>query len=91
MFVGQPGRQTATGGTRQITLLDQVGFDHVLEGIPLLAERRGETLDTDRTTVEAVDDAAQQAARMLETVRQENLVAGSAELIRAALRSVVKN
>jgi Holliday junction DNA helicase RuvA len=32
-----------------------------------------------------------EAARMLETVRQENLVAGSAELIRAALRSVVKN
>src|SRR3970282_841653 len=40
----------------QVTLLDQVGLDHVLERAAFLAERRGQRLDPDRAAVQRLDD-----------------------------------
>jgi hypothetical protein len=39
--------------TDQVTLLDQVGFDHVFQRAAILAERGSQRLDADRTAVES--------------------------------------
>src|SRR4029450_6977090 len=51
MLVGVTGGDAAGGRGHDEGLLDQIGLDHVLDRAALLAERRRETLDTDRAAV----------------------------------------
>src|SRR5476651_2126619 len=44
----------------QISLLDQIGFKHVLNGVALFANSRRQIVDPDRTTIEFVQDGFQQ-------------------------------
>src|SRR5689334_417121 len=52
MLVGVAGSDAAARSAHDEALLDQIGFDHVLDRAALLAQRRRETLDPDRAAVE---------------------------------------
>ncbi len=48
MVEGAGGEDAATGGALDEALLDEVGFDDVLDGVTGFGERRGDGLDADR-------------------------------------------
>ena len=62
MLVGVARRDAAARRAHHEALLDQVRLDHVLDRAALLAERRREALDADRTAVELLDDRQQELA-----------------------------
>src|SRR5678815_1670589 len=62
MLVGVAGGDAAARGAHHEALLDQIRLDHVLDRAALLAERRCEALDADRTAVELLDDRQQELA-----------------------------
>src|SRR5690606_38724703 len=62
MPVGELRGHPAARRALDVTLLDQVGLDHVLDGTAFLAHRRRQAVGADRTTVELLDDGQEQAA-----------------------------
>src|SRR5687767_12447282 len=60
--VGRNGGDAPARGSLQVSLLYQVGLEHVLDGIALLADRRGQIVHTDRSAAEFLDDRLQQLA-----------------------------
>ena len=56
-------------GAHDEALLDQVGFEHVLDGAAFLADRRGQVVQPDRAAVELLDHGLQQAAVFAELSR----------------------
>jgi hypothetical protein len=55
-------RHAAARRALQEALLDQVGFEHVLDGVARLADGGGEVVDADRAAAELVDHRRQQLA-----------------------------
>ena len=43
-------------------LLDKIGFENIFDGVPLLADRCCQTVDTDWPTVEFLDHSHEQPA-----------------------------
>src|SRR5262245_51453544 len=62
MLVSVAGGDAAARGAHDEALLDEIGLDDVLDGAALLAERRCQALDADRTAVELLDDRQQELA-----------------------------
>ena len=60
--VGRQGGDAPARRALQVTLLDQVGLDHVLDGARLLADAGRDVVQADRPAVEAVDHGLQQLA-----------------------------
>lgn len=59
---------TATRGTLQKALLDQVGLQHIFNGIPFFTDRGSKVIQADRAPHEFVDNRHQQfAIHVIET------------------------
>ena len=59
-MIARPGRQTTTlSGPGKKPLLEQVRFNHVLEGGRVIAHRRGDRLESDRPATVGVEDRPQ--------------------------------
>lgn len=56
MAVGKRHCLTALGSPFYIALLQQVGLDHILYGIPVLAKRCANVVESYRAAVEPVDN-----------------------------------
>ena len=46
----------------QVALLNQIGLDHVLDGVALFANGGGHVVQTDRPAIKSMDDGLQQLA-----------------------------
>ena len=62
MLPGAGRDHPATRGALQQTLLDQVGFDHVLDGVADLADGGRDVVQSHRTATEALDDGFEEIA-----------------------------
>ena len=62
MAVRQRRRDPAARGPLQEALLDQERLQHVLDGVALLADRRREVVDADRSAGELLEHRAQELA-----------------------------
>ena len=54
---GEPGQQAAARRALQQPLLQEIGLDHLFQGVALLGQRRGERLDADQAAAVALGDA----------------------------------
>ena len=59
MLVGLSGGLSPPRGAHEQSLLDQVGFVHLLNGPGIFADGRGQRIGPDRTSFEFVDDGRQ--------------------------------
>jgi len=62
MAIAGDGGHASALRALQVALLDEVRLEHVLDGIALLADRRGKVLDPDRATREFLDDGEEPLA-----------------------------
>jgi hypothetical protein len=62
MAVGGGRRHTSARRALQVALLDQVGLQHVLDGVAGFADRGGQIVHADRAAVELVQHGFQQLA-----------------------------
>ena len=86
------GRQRGDAPARralQVALLDQVGLDHVLDGVALLADAGRDVVQAHRAAVEAVDHGFEQlAVHDVEALRVD--VQHGQRLVRDVLRDVAR-
>ena len=59
MLVCSRRRGPPAGGAVEVALLDQEGFDHVLDGVLLLTDGSGQGLESNRSAAELVNDGQQ--------------------------------
>src|ERR1019366_7151164 len=59
MLVGIRGGDSAARGALQITLLDQVRLDHILDGVALFTDSGGKIVHADRAVREFLDHRLQ--------------------------------
>ena len=70
MTIGDFRCYTAARRTHDITLLDEVRFQDIFDGVALFADSRRQAVQTDRPAAEFFHDGAQQARiHMIETAR----------------------
>src|SRR5690606_11562885 len=65
MQIGRARDDPAARRAHHVALLDQIGFQHILDGAALLADGGRQVVDSDRAAVELLDDGQQQAAVLL--------------------------
>ena len=71
MAVGRQRGDAPARGALQVALLDQVGLDHVFDGVALLADAGSDVVQPHRATVETVDHGLHRAALALAWVASE--------------------
>ena len=59
MLIGQPGGETAAGGSFQETQLHEVGLVDIRDGVRFLADRGGDSVQSHRSAIKLVDDSMQ--------------------------------